>query len=391
MMGIHRHPSRLAPTLKPCSISPKRILLLPKIYNRQLSTCQIRQIESETIVRKIENTLPRIEMRFYDPVNRDLASQQFDFSLFLRTLSTVRSSNDKFLENTHDYIQILFPLPERSIFVQDAPVVDASTCHTFRTDPELRKQLMRAVFRMLKFYLLSFERQGPQIVNDTDQKISSFAFDHYPPPTPPLPTDSNESPKPTTTTTAMQDSPDLSSTSADQEQPQPLITYYASRRVPYPYCSIHPTREIFKLQSSCILRTANHNHLRLTRIIRSCRLLGLGPAAEELYRCLMNLDREFPNRIGRKSLEYWRRAARRPLWISPDHEDGVEVDDKQDRENAWLKNLKERGDEGGDVLGEWGTVWKDDEGLVWTEETDSATSTTAAAADRQPDGEESGT
>ena len=324
------------------------------------------------IVRKIENTLPRFKMRFYDPVKQDLAAQQSDFSMFLRTLSTVRSSDNKFLENTHDYIQILFPLPERSIFVRDAPIVDASTCHTFRTNPELRKQLMRAVFRMLKFYSLSVERQDPQVVNDNNQKTFPFASDGRPPPTPPLRTDNDKPPKLTTTTTALQDSPNPSSTSGEQEQeqeqPQQLITYYESSRVPYPQCNIHFTLETFKPQASCILRTANHNHLRLTRIIRSCRLLGLGPAAEELYRCLMNLDRDFPNRIGRKSVEYWGRAARRPLWIPPDHEDGAEVEYKHNRENPWLENLKERGDEGGDVLGEWSIVWKDEEGLVWSDE-----------------------
>jgi hypothetical protein len=63
----------------------------------------------------------------------------------------------------------------------------------------------------------------------------------------------------------------------------------------------------------------SHNHLRITRIIRCLRILGLEKEAQAFYRALKNVCAE--GRISRTSEMYWTRAAKRPLNIPPDMDD----------------------------------------------------------------------
>jgi hypothetical protein len=65
----------------------------------------------------------------------------------------------------------------------------------------------------------------------------------------------------------------------------------------------------------------DHNHLRITRIIRSLRVLGLEQNAGAFYRCLFEVNNQFKSHLGPRSLEYWKRAALRPLYIAPDEDD----------------------------------------------------------------------
>jgi hypothetical protein len=59
------------------------------------------------------------------------------------------------------------------------------------------------------------------------------------------------------------------------------------------------------------LQRGDHNHLRLTRIITSLRLVGLATHSRALYDCVNTLGRTEPNGISRETLEYWASAARR--------------------------------------------------------------------------------
>lgn len=77
----------------------------------------------------------------------------------------------------------------------------------------------------------------------------------------------------------------------------------------------------------------DHNHLRITRIIRSLRVLGLENEALAFYHALENVE---SIRVSDKSREFWRRAAERALNVRPD----VEIRDEND-ENVGLKFLKE--------------------------------------------------
>lgn len=56
------------------------------------------------------------------------------------------------LECAHDYIQWLFPLPERSAFNCDAPIVDEEVIQAFQSNPHLRQNLLRSFRVMLQFY-----------------------------------------------------------------------------------------------------------------------------------------------------------------------------------------------------------------------------------------------
>jgi len=56
------------------------------------------------------------------------------------------------------------------------------------------------------------------------------------------------------------------------------------------------------------LRHDNHNFLRLTRILRSLRLLGFGEEAKALQTCLLDLRRSFPHIIGSRAARFWESA-----------------------------------------------------------------------------------
>jgi hypothetical protein len=75
-----------------------------------------------------------------------------------RTLRQILSSSDEWLEYCHNYIQILFPLPEPAGAYWRAPVIDREVFEAFRKDEKLRKNLRRAFERILRFY--GFEVEG---------------------------------------------------------------------------------------------------------------------------------------------------------------------------------------------------------------------------------------
>lgn len=65
----------------------------------------------------------------------------------------------------------------------------------------------------------------------------------------------------------------------------------------------------------------NHNHLRITRILRCLRVLGLDKEAELFFAILKNVGRctkRGNHLIGEESMQYWRKAAKRPLYLAPD-------------------------------------------------------------------------
>jgi hypothetical protein len=65
----------------------------------------------------------------------------------------------------------------------------------------------------------------------------------------------------------------------------------------------------------------DHNHLRITRILRSLRVLGLEEEAEAFYVALLWTTKTY-GRIGPNSRKYWQRAMKLPLHTAPD---GIEV------------------------------------------------------------------
>lgn len=64
----------------------------------------------------------------------------------------------------------------------------------------------------------------------------------------------------------------------------------------------------------------DHNHLRITRILRSLRVLGLSDEAAAMHDFL-STDEKVTKSVSPRSQMYWRRAAERDLHLPPDEED----------------------------------------------------------------------
>lgn len=90
-----------------------------------------------------------------------------------RTLTQILSWTDEELEDHHDYIQIVFPLPEKSGISFSAPVVDREVFESFREDAKLRTELRRAWVRILGFY-------GFELQKDEDDEIEVPNSEIYP-------------------------------------------------------------------------------------------------------------------------------------------------------------------------------------------------------------------
>lgn len=61
------------------------------------------------------------------------------------------------------------------------------------------------------------------------------------------------------------------------------------------------------------LAPGDHNFLRLTRILRSLRLVGLELEAQDLFTRLQELYRLHPDAIGPTTIRFWRNAVTDPL------------------------------------------------------------------------------
>jgi len=153
-----------------------------------------------------------------------------------RSHAEILRLGDDRLEDVHDFIQWLFPLPERSGAQPSAPVLDEAAIAEFRERGELRAALRRSLSRMLEFY--GFTWNGERIVRSP----------------------------------------------------------------------------AFAQRSDNWLRAGNHNHLRLTRMLRSLHLLGEPQAAQALFDALSEIfvdeRRSGRGRISQRTFDFWRDALR---------------------------------------------------------------------------------
>lgn len=78
-----------------------------------------------------------------------------------RKLSDIWLFRDSELEKSHDYIQWLFPLPEPSKAVPNAPILSLDELEAFRTDDVLAGRVLTSFEIMLSFY-------GLKLVLDPD-------------------------------------------------------------------------------------------------------------------------------------------------------------------------------------------------------------------------------
>ncbi|KAI3318902.1 hypothetical protein HD806DRAFT_510338 [Xylariaceae sp. AK1471] len=65
------------------------------------------------------------------------------------------------------------------------------------------------------------------------------------------------------------------------------------------------------------VKRIDHNHFRITRIIRSLRILGLPGAAKDFFDALIKVY-EARGIIGPTSVDFWTRAMKQPLQYAPD-------------------------------------------------------------------------
>jgi hypothetical protein len=76
------------------------------------------------------------------------------------------------LETVHDYIQLLFPLPERSNHNHSAPIIDSVVFMAFQTREDLQENLRSSFEKMLWFYGFEFHTDS-----EGNSMASSQAFD----------------------------------------------------------------------------------------------------------------------------------------------------------------------------------------------------------------------
>ena len=69
-----------------------------------------------------------------------------------RTLASILSADDRWLEATHDYVQWLFPLGSGSAFNPKAPTLDPLVIRAFAENKALQGQQRKAFSRMMQFY-----------------------------------------------------------------------------------------------------------------------------------------------------------------------------------------------------------------------------------------------
>lgn len=161
-----------------------------------------------------------------------------------RYLRNIHIWPDARLEQTHDYIQWLFPLRERSGFSPSAPILDEAAIEAFHQRAELRRNLHTSFVRMLLFYGFTVREGCAEGCAMRVVRASSFAD-----------------------------------------------------------------------RARVWLNWGNHNHLRITRILKSLKLLGLGEEADAFFAVLEEVykeERASRNpRISPETFEFWKEAVGR--------------------------------------------------------------------------------
>jgi hypothetical protein len=150
-----------------------------------------------------------------------------------RLVSEIQSWDFDQLEDVHDFIQWLFPLPEPSPVNPAAPTLDRATIEEFRRRPDLQAALLTSLQTMLAFY--GFELGS---------------------------------------------------------EPPPQISRSTN----------------FAVRAANWLSPNNHNHLRITRILRATRLLGLEAHSKAFFDALDAVYKEMPSKITATSYAFWQGA-----------------------------------------------------------------------------------
>ncbi|KZM20299.1 receptor [Ascochyta rabiei] len=261
-------------------------------------------------------------IRFYDP---DIQAKD----ALGRTQEQILAWDDNHLENSHNYIQMLFPLPEGSPFNYEAPVIDLDTMKAFRSNGELRKRLRRSFERILTFY--GFTTSVHPEVASEDQKDADRVGRQED-----TTTETTSKNATATVGSANEDSQTAQASPAEgapahdtttSTTPTETPSVEASAPSEVSSFSYHVVRgPNWRKASRNWCGRFNHNHLRITRILRCLRVLGLQAECDAFFAALKRVYNDSAVSIGARTMEFWTRAVQRPLYIAPD-----------DDEIEWLK------------------------------------------------------
>jgi len=249
---------------------------------------------------KPSDTAPKMPLivRFYDSNVQAQDSHG-------RTQEEILAWPDSKLESCHDYIQMLFPVPEASAFNLGASIIDRETMDAFRSRKELRDRLRLSFERMLDFYGFAVEMK-PELEAEKSEENDENATD-----------EKGEG----ATEEKATETPDTTRKSGANPSFPPGITSYTT---PFTYTIVRAPN--FRTNSRNWAVRFDHNHLRITRILRCLRILGLQTECEAFFKALEEVYDDPAVKISELSLTYWTRAVTRPLYIAPD-----------DEEIAWLE------------------------------------------------------
>ncbi|KAI8932615.1 hypothetical protein NX059_010114 [Plenodomus lindquistii] len=208
-----------------------------------------------------------------------------------RTLEELLSWNDTQLERSHNYIQMLFPLPEGSPYNWSAPVVTREVFDAFRSRSELRDRMRVSFERMLDFYGFTVSRESAAVL-DSQQGDS----------------EKGAGAKDVATQSMSVASADSTSTSPeDDDTSGPSAANYTIVRGPK--WRNHSTNWCVRF---------DHNHLRITRMLRCLRVMGLQTECDAFFKALQQVVTDPAIPISDRSMMYWTHAVQRPLYQAPD-------------------------------------------------------------------------
>jgi hypothetical protein len=237
-----------------------------------------------------------------------------------RTQEQILAWPNSQLENSHNYIQMLFPLPEGSPFNYAAPIIDLETMKAFRSNSELRQRLRASFERMLTFYGFTTSiHPEPEIEKEEDAKQQNHdaGTTEEAPNAAPATTKTEEgNPEiqvPATATSG------TTTETATTVKPEPSAPKLAHQAFPFGYYVVRGPN--FRKASRNWAVRMDHNHLRITRILRCLRVLGLQKECDAFFAALKRVYDDPSIHIGPRSLEFWTRAVERPLYIAPDNEE----------------------------------------------------------------------
>ncbi|KAF2827918.1 hypothetical protein CC86DRAFT_369117 [Ophiobolus disseminans] len=266
-------------------------------------------------------------VRFYDP---DVQARDAHD----RKQEHILSWPDSQLERCHNYIQMLFPVPEGSAFNWEAPIIDRETMDAFRSRSELRSRLRWSFERMLDFYGFEVKLQPEETeakeVEAADDPVAGSVEDKKEGAEDALPDTKSSpevAPESNTEEAITDEGKGKEPESKDATKEEPAEQSSATTVPP----SAHT-----KTAASCgydVVRSSHwaksfkgwavrfdHNHLRITRILRCLRILGLQTECDAFFAALKEVYEDPAFKISERSMSYWTRAVTRPLYIAPDDE-----------------------------------------------------------------------